>query len=279
MEVPFELIDRFDRDVHHYRVYESDPGSVDWLDQLAEEYVKILTHREAPLKSLKINDSDMQMDVSNIQKYLKKASIPKYKKGNFNVVRSDFGELLCYMLLEHEYRTLFGAKSISNRELRDSPGRGIDAVGIEVEGDQLTLVLCEVKVSDEQPSPPRVVDYNDDCLSKQHRYHLNNLDDATKDKVWRVANKTRDEEVADLLTIAALYLEAKRLDKLRIIICNVLVRPKKKYTKADFGSFFVKPDQYDPAAIRFLIACIPDNVDATITQWYDVIQNTEIPVE
>ncbi len=280
MTLPFVLIDKFDFDKHHFRVYEpSDSSNSDWLSPLAQEYIRLLTSRETAPRKIVVNQSDLQMDVSRIQKYLRKASIPKYKEGNFNVVRSDFGELLCYMLLERDYGTSFGAKSICHRELRDIPGRGIDAIGIELDiNGLLTLVLCEVKVSDEKKSPPQVVDDSEDGLGKQHRHHLDNLDEATKDKVWRAMRFTKDEDTADLLTVAATFLEEKQLDKLRIIISSVLIRPKTKYTQADFGSFRKKPDKYDPATIRFLIACIPDGTDVIIKKWYDVVEKTEVPV-
>ncbi|MBA2283934.1 MAG: hypothetical protein H0W02_00475 [Ktedonobacteraceae bacterium] len=187
MTVPFVLIDTFDFDRHHFRVYEpGDSSNSDWLSPLAQEYIKLLTHRETALRKIVVNQNDLQMDVSHIQKYLRKASIPRYKAGNFNVVRSDFGELLCYMLLERDYGTSFGAKSICHRELRDLPGRGIDAIGVECDSN-------------------------------------------------------------GLLT-------------------------------ADFGSFRKTPGKYDPATIRFLIACIPDTTDVIIKAWYDVVEKTEVPV-
>ncbi len=280
MIVPFVLVDMFDFDRHHFRVYEpGDSSNSDWLSPLAQEYIKLLTRRETAFRKIVVNQNDLQMDVSRIQKYLRKASIPKYKEDDFNVVRSDFGELLCYMLLERDYGTLFGAKSICHRELRDLPGRGIDAIGIERDtNDLLTLVLCEVKVSDERKSPPQVVDDSKDGLSKQHRHHLDNLNEATKDKVWRAMRFTKDEDTADLLTIAAAFLEENQLDRLRIIISSVLIRPKAKYTQADFGSFRKTPGKYEPATIRFLIACIPDATDVIIKAWYDVVEKTEVPV-
>lgn len=277
MTAPFVLVNNFDDESHHFRVYEPvDHTSTTWLNPIAEEYVRLLTHRETPLKPHPRESHGSVMDMSNIQKYLRKASIPPYKRGNFNVVRSDFGEILCYMLLEDEYRTLFGVKNIFQRELRDSSGRGIDAIGVEI-GDVLTLVLCEVKVSDEQHSPPRVVDANDDCLRKQHQYHLENLDRATKDKIWRAANHARDEHIAELLTTVAIYLEEGMHEKIHVILCNVLIRPKHKYTPDDFGSFRDQHTQFAPASIRFIIACIPDNVDVIIKEWYDKIQHTEGP--
>lgn len=273
----FKLNGKYDIDPHHFRVYEATSNeSEDWLVPLAEEYLRILTHRETRLKSIKISD-DTVMDMSLLKKYIRRASIPKYEPGNFGVIRSDFGELLCYMLLERDYSTLFGGKSIYARELKDRPGRGIDAIGIE-ESDLLTLVLCEVKVSDDQSSPPGVVDRGDECLSRQQHYHLEHLHEETKDKVWRVANRVRDERIAELLDTAVTCLEENRLDRLLIIICNVLVRPKTKYKQADFGSFRANPAQYNPAVIRFLIACIPDDVDVIIQKWYGIVQNTEVSV-
>jgi hypothetical protein len=261
---------------HCFRVYEATVGDGDaWLIPLAEEYVRILTHREVrPVRRPSFYE-DVDFDTARLRKYRKRACIPKYKEGNFNVVRSDFGELLCYMLLERDYNTLFGVKSIYDRELRDSTGRGIDAVGVEVT-DKLTLVLCEVKVSDEQHSPPRVVDLNDDSLGKQHRYHMDKLKEDTADKVERLAGKVRDAEIAGLLDAAVLYLLDRKLDKVRIVACSVLVRPESMYTKKDFGSFKANPGYYDPAQIRFLIACIPDELDDIIRRWYDVVQQTEV---
>lgn len=117
-----------------------------------------------------------------------------------------------------------------------------------------------------------------ECYSSDGSLSVDNLYDATKDKVWRAVRFTRNEQVADLLTTAAVYLEEERFDKLRIIVSSVLVRPKTKYTQADFGSFWKKPGKYDPASIRFLIACIPEDIDGTIKKWYDVVEKTEVPV-
>jgi hypothetical protein len=276
MIVPFRLSGNYDLDPHHFRVYEAiSNGSEDWLEPLAEEYVRVLTDRATRLKSIKISE-DTDMDMSRLKHYMIKASIPKYELGNFNVVRSDFGELLCYMLLEQDYGTMFGEKSISGRELRDRPGRGIDAIGVE-ESDLLTLVLCEVKVSDEQSSPPGVVDSGRECLSRQHHSHMDNLKKETKDKVWRAVSKTRNQGIADLLATAAVRLEENRFDEVRIIVCSVLVRPKAKHKLTDFGSFRANPARYSPAIIRFLVACIPGDVDDIIKNWHNILQKkTEV---
>src|SRR5712691_6023485 len=99
MVVPFRLSSNYDDGPHHFRVYEAiSDGSEDWLEPIAEEYVRILSSRETPLNNIKISD-DTDMDMSLLKQYIIKASVPKYEEGNFNVVRSDFGELLCYVLL------------------------------------------------------------------------------------------------------------------------------------------------------------------------------------
>lgn len=250
MMVPFSLSSNYDIEPHQFRVYEAINNSrEDWLEPLAEEYIGVLTDSATRLKSIKIGE-DTDMDMSHLKPYLIKASIPNYELGNFNVVRSDFGELLCYMLLEQNYGTMFGEKSITGRELRDRPGRGIDAIGIE-KSDLLTLVLCEVKVSDERSSPPGVVDQGEECLSRQHRCHMDNLIKTTKDKVWRAYNKTRSQEIAALLATAAVRLEENSFDEIRVIICSLLVRPKAKHKLTDFGSFRKNPAYYSPAIIRF----------------------------
>jgi hypothetical protein len=277
MVVPFRLTGNYDADPHHFRVYETtNNDNEDWLKPLAEEYVRLLTRRETRLRNITISE-DTTLDMSRVSQYIRRASIPNYEAGNFGVVRSDFGELLCYLLLERDYGTMFGEKSIYARELKDRSGRGIDAIGIEDKG-LLALVLCEVKVSSDRSSPPGVVDQGEECLSRQHRHHLTNLYEETKNKVCRAANRARDERIAELLTAAVICLAENRLDRLRIIICNLLVRPKAKYKKTDFGSFRTNPGQYSPAAIRFLIACIPDDVDAIIRKWYDVVQTVEVSV-
>ncbi len=278
MIVPFRLSSNYDLDPHHFRVYEAiSNGSEDWLEPMAEEYIRVLTDSAIRLKSIKISE-DTDMDMSRLKPYLIKASIPRYEEGNFNVVRSDFGELLCYMLLERDYSTMFGEKSIYSRELRDRPGRGIDAIGIE-ESDLLTLVLCEVKVSDEQSSPPGVVDQGKECLSRQHRSHIDNLQKATKDKVWRAVNKTRNQKIAVLLATAAIRLEENRYDEVHIIVCSLLVRPRAKHRSNDFGSFRTNPAHYSPAIIRFLVACIPGDVDDIIRKWHNIVQRkTEVSV-
>jgi hypothetical protein len=191
------------------------------------------------------------------------------------VTRSDFGETLCYMLLGQEYSTIFGYKSVRDRELINLPGRGIDAIGIENDG-KLTLVLGEVKVSNANASPPQVVDASDDSLRNQHLGYLRELNITAK-KIWNLSRHVLDATVRDLLFTALWCLEEQRLDKLQLVACCVLIRPRNRYTVKDFGSFVKRPADYEPARIRFVVVCIPGDVEEVVDNWYATVKTTELP--
>jgi len=277
MTLTFIPIEEFESSGHSFRSLGL-TDSLDWIDTVATEYIRLRTECAQPLADISLDGIEV-LRVDRIGKYLKNATIPERRFDNFDVVRSDFGELLCYMLLEQEYETRFGYKSIRDRETTQQPGRGIDAVGVEEddEGTPLTLVLGEVKVSNEAASPPQVVDKSNDCLRNQHLSHLRNPV-ATAKKIWDMSRRSPDPSAQALLFTAALYLEEKQWDKLRLIACCVLVRPRCKYTKADFGSFQQCPDDYKPALIRFLVVCIPDDVEKMVQNWYAIIKRPEVPV-
>jgi hypothetical protein len=210
------------------------------------------------------------MDMSIVMPYLQAATIPPRRGGNFDVVRSDFGEVITYVLLEQEFGTKIGYKSVRDRELIETPGRGIDAIGVEdaQDGGKLGLLLAETKVSNDGVSPPAVVDSNDDSLRKQHLAHLNTIE-KTKKKVWDVARKALDPALRAVYLRAALLLQHEEWDKLRLIVCCGLIRPKNKYNEADFGTFRISPEDYVPGHVRFLVFCVPGSeIDPIVTNFH-----------
>jgi hypothetical protein len=140
------------------------PDDTNWLTIVADAYVGLRGECALPLTDISL-DGIRVVDVEHLRERIRNATIPTYVSGStasgmpprLGVVRSDFGEILCYMLNEHDHNTRFGYKSVRDRELTQLPGRGIDAVGVEA-GQPLNLVLGEVKVSNENASPPQVVD-------------------------------------------------------------------------------------------------------------------------
>lgn len=257
---------------HQYRILRPDI-SIDWMQDLASEYVRLRTACRVPLRPISVDGIGV-VSIDAIKKRLHAATTPVRRADNFDVVRSDFGEVLCYAVLEQLYDVKLGYKSVRDRELIDSPGRGIDAIGIE-DGSMLTLVLGETKVSDDKKSPPGVVDTADDGLAKQHKAHLRE-NDQTARKLWNTARHIEDTDLRDLHMAAALLIEEGEFDKIRIIGCSLLVRPDALCNAKDFGSFKKKPADYAPSQIRFLIVRLPEGVEAIVSRWHELVKKVEV---
>jgi hypothetical protein len=206
-------------------------------------------------------------DVSGIKKRLQEATIPLQGMGNFDVVRSDLGEVLAMMVLEQEYGTQFAYKSVRDREVCQLAGRGIDAIGIE-NAERLTLLIGEAKVSAESGSIPKVVDRSKDSLSKQLKGHMK-AHTETGRKLWDIVRRTTDANLQSLFITAALYWEEKCWDKLAVVCCATLVRPKSLYKRRDFGSLWESPEQTSPASVRFLILCVQESIDNAVKKFYE----------
>src|SRR5690606_27385466 len=123
------------------------------------------------------------------------------------------------------------------RERYDQPGRGIDAVGVR--DDPLTLILGEVKTSDERRSPPRVVHKTPDSLLFTHEKHINNSA-ATSAKLWELYKRATDAAARDILARAALIFDeqicyakpkCKTLNAMNLICYSLLVRSAGRFTK------------------------------------------------
>lgn len=197
------------------------------------------------------------------------AVVPPRGSGNFDIVRSDFGESLAYLVLDDAFGTEFAYRSVRDRERIEMPGRGIDAVGVE-RTEPPTLVLCETKVSNEDQHPPGVVDASADGLRKQHLGHLEALTEETARKVWNCARFARTEETQILFFRVATLLSEGCLDDLRIVAACFLVRPQDVFDHTDFGTFHAVPEDFAPASVRFLVATVPGPVDDVVDEWANV---------
>ncbi|WP_025846285.1 hypothetical protein [Brevibacillus sp. NL20B1] len=242
----------------------------DWQQAIANEYGKLRTDTRFPIEPICLDGLEFSIDT--IKERIFHNTIPERRGGNFDVVRSDFGEVISYMTLEQKYSTQFGYKSIRDRELVQLPGRGIDGIGIET-GEKLRLVLTETKVSSQRTSPPSVVDSSEDSMRNQHLDHISKPE--TCKKIWDVARRTTSSELQKLFMTAALMFEYKMFDRLELITCCVLVRPKMVHTCNDFGSFMSHAKDFLPGKIRFLVICIPEengnNLEEIIDEWFKVL--------
>src|SRR6266571_5245027 len=278
---------------HYYAVYRPD-AAADWLDRLADVYVALRAAPRSPL-----HDPTLGIEVverANVERLLATATVPRLTTGDWrDIIRADLGEVLAYELLEGVYGTRIAYKLVRDRELTQFPGRGIDAIGAEplsaggepmpdpphqrteemeatAGAPQLTaamLVLVEVKVSDEDASPPQVVDTGDLSMRSQHLGHLSEWE-KTMDKVWLAVRNATDPKTFEYLTQIALRL-ARDKTSVFIVACCVLVRPRLKVADTDCGTFEAKPTDYVPARVRFLTVALPSDMEATLTDWNDAI--------
>lgn len=232
--------------------------------ELAGEYRNLRAQCAVSINSVNVEGIGV-VDTTRIRSLLASKTIPLPRGGYFDVIRSDMGETLAYIILEQKYNIQIGYKSVRDRELIQLPGRGIDVVGVE-DNDTLVLLLGEVKVSDEGRHPPLVVDYKDDSISKSLIRHIKNHKETSR-KIWDIARRTRDEVVQRLLFTAALYWDKQMWSYLRVVCCGVLLRSRDKYNEKDFGLLKDKPELVAPAKVRFLIVCVHGDLEETVSEF------------
>ena len=281
MNLSFLLVENHDVNEHFYRIYNLDISDINsWLGALADEYIRLRTKKKARLENLStkgigvVETTLVDAQLLAFKRRKLRASVPFYEPGNFNVLRSDLGELLNYLLLEGCYNTVILKKSIANRTTPYRTALGIDTIGIE-QLSPLALIISEVKVSNEKTSPPQVVNSTSgDSLRVQHRSHLDNLEEpgGTFDKIADLCKDIDDENIAQCIEDMEWYLYNKDWSRLHLVACSVLVRPQDMYNKKDFGIFLTNPSEFTPARIRFLIIRVPYDIDTVVRMWDNIIE-------
>lgn len=147
-------------------------------------------------------------------------------------------------------------------------------MGVENNGT-LRLLIGEVKVSDEDKNPPQVVDSNYDSISKKLREHIENHEN-TSTKLWDIARKTKNMPVNDLLFTAAIYWDYRKWSKLQVVCCGVLVRPRNKYDRKDFGLLKRDPTLVSPGKVRFLIVCSNNDLSQFHSDFCRLAKDNEV---
>ncbi len=258
---------------HEFVTVEPD-GDGQWLSALAADYLGLRSQPVVPLEPAPV-DGLTVVEVENIQARLKEASLPTKGSGNFDVIRSDFGEIIAIKVLQARFGTRVAYAGLRDREVVQMPARGPDVFGVEdsgVEADPLRLAIVEVKVSAEDKCPPKVVDAGDDSLSAQHSGHVKDMKTTSK-KLWHLTRLCRDKESQKLAFRALLFLDYERWDKVELIAGCVLVRPKSIHSPGDFGSFKTNPGKFAPAVVRFVAFRIPGDVDSIVTEWNECLKS------
>lgn len=262
------------QDGKHYFVTLEPDGDAGWLSALAADYAVWRSQPVIPLQPAPV-DGLTVVEVESIQARLREASIPKKGTGNFDIIRSDFGEIIAIKIMQARYGTRVAYAGLRDRELVQLPGRGPDVLGVEdreLETEPLRLAIVEVKVSAEAKCPPRVVEVGEDSLLAQHGAHVKDLRSTSK-KLWHLARLCRDKETQKLVFRALLFLDSKRWDKVELIAGCVLVRPKCIHSPDDFGVFKTNPGKLAPAMVRFVAFQIPGEIDSTVREWNRYLNN------
>jgi hypothetical protein len=269
----FSLSATYDNGDHHLRVYSPTDASR-WLEDVAQEYRRLRTQSLIKPVALEMDGIEI-VSVEGVERLLADALIPMPRGGNFDVVRSDLGEVVLGLLCETDYGSRYGYRSIRDREIVDLPGRGIDQIGVEVTYEDdgkggkkvalLTLVLGEAKVSSDSRHPPGVVEARRDGLRAQHLDHLTNIN-ATANKVLRASQACTDAETVQLLRFASELFRRGVKTKFQIVCASVMLRPTSIFDETDFGSFRSQVEDFHPAYIRFLIVKVPH------TDFYEMAQ-------
>ncbi len=261
-----ELTNRelFDSECHEFKCYDWD-NSPGWQERLKGKLVPLIREYYTGFESLKSSLRESGIEEDQINRFLDnalKATIPSdetdKRPDNFKVRRADFAEILAALCLEGLYNTKIPAPNIPFRELTLSPGRGMDILGYETANDVISLILCEIKGSNEPKSPPQVVDKEDDCLKNQ-LYAYTSDKRKTLNRILN-AHKKASSYHKEILAKIALWWSQDNIDPLKVIVCPFLVRQADCYSSDDFGSFRIKKDEFLPASIRYLIICIHGNL-------------------
>jgi hypothetical protein len=275
----FRVAGSFDRPPDH-QLTVLEPGASDWLRRLARVYRKLRTESIIELRPVVMNGVTIA-DMATISQIMAERLVPHHGPSNFNVVRSDFAEVVLGLIGETHHDSRYGYRGARDRELIKLPGRGADALGVEgdfltggVQGRSPRVVIGEAKTSSAK-SVPAVVDRKDDSLRNQHQKHISDLTELEA-KLLHSSTFARDPAVCNDLMVAALsYREGQGLP---IICSSVLIRPGDRVVlPADLGSFYTHHASLLPATIRFYVLVVPDSVTATVATFGDLARQDDAP--
>lgn len=252
----------FDQNGHLYRTY--DWESVDgWQARLANSLVPLIRELYSDFENLNKSCQETGLEGAQLEAFLEsalKATIPKPRETEskapkqFDVCRADLAELLALVCLDGLFATKVPVKNIYSRELNAATSRGLDILGYEKVGNDLSLIICEVKGSEDNASPPSVVETGDDSL-KQQLYSYVTQKEKTLDRILNISKRAPSIEDKKILAQIAVNWAQETASPLKVIVCPFLVRKTDCYKDTDYGSFRTAPEYHAPAQIRFLIVC------------------------
>lgn len=169
--------------------------------------------------------------------------------------RNEIAEIIAYEAVLQIHAATIPARRIREKEIAGQPARGIDVLSI-VDGDPPMLLITEVKASGATDSPPAVVCDGASSLRHQTMRAVNDRGRLIQELNW--AHKHCEPEARALVASTLVRLA---LGQVQLVAAPVLVRPASLHARGDFGCFEDDPSQFAPAAVNFVIVCVPGGIE------------------
>lgn len=198
-----------------------------------------------------------------------------------DIFRSDLGELLMTYYFEEKLpdgeRFVIPLKNISFRERADMPGRGLDAIGYQLDDTSVKILLGEAKVSAAKENPPSVVDSNKDSLYATHKnYHEN-----PPIVIQRLTEycKRLNPKDASILGLAIILINNNESDKYSITYGCTLIRDYECVDEEkDFGKLKNNSVEFEPNSVHFSILSFSNKtIDETVDEFYHKVRELITP--
>jgi hypothetical protein len=261
---------------HHYATYKAETEVLvpELARLVAELYVEPKLLRETLRRAADGLDDIIDMEViDELVAQVQLAAIPeagqRVEKPWLDMARNEVAEVLTYLVAEEVYDVLVVSKRVRNKEITNLPSRGVDMIGI-LSNPELRLVCGEVKASSAEASPPSVVDTGKDNLHDQLKSLIDNHQKILQELNWSHKHASEQNQI---LIGRTLLLWAQR--RLPITVFAVLLRPETVCKVSDFGIFRERPEDFEPAVVRFCIARLTTTIEKLAEQVYSKAREQE----
>jgi hypothetical protein len=257
--------------VHQFEAFDCEGEGGDLVEELAA-LVRDLYVDQAALRERMLEAADAVDDIADTAEIARAvdavttAAIPepgvRLQQPHLDTARNELGEVIAYAVLEGPHGAVMPAKRIREKEIPQLPSRGLDALAFQA-GDELRLLVAEVKTSDEETSPPRVVGDGGSSLHAQTVKLITDPARLLAELNWVFKHTAPEHE---LLVARAILLKTR--DQLPTIAVPVLVRPAHRHRDTDCGVFETDPSSVEPAMIRFSVVRVRDDLEDLANQVY-----------
>ena len=273
MCIELKLIEKKERKNNEYYCYDIklDTENDEQLKKLASTVRKCYTKLEDLRDSLP-TDCPLNTD---IVKQIINQRIPYWidsRESRFQVVRSEFGEIICRFVLEDCFNIDIHLSRLYNKERPLLNTRGIDVLGIKTNSEPI-LILGEAKVSKDQKSPPGVVSGSDgSCLEKKVPELLDNTSVIKEELCYYIEHIDNEENRTKYIKM--MIQLAKNPNNLAIIGVPFLLRDAECYTISDVGEL-LDYESSDRRKVRFIIVKIKKDVNNLSKKIYKIAREGE----